>query len=330
MTSCPPYAGVSNMRSRPYRGSAMQEWQRRQDDLHYRRRLKTARQEDSRVQHFIPTRLARPRPQWDRDRAFRRQLELERARLADLMETARRSRDPAVFAHRDPILPHYSKAELSPQIFLSPRRKTRKTRKTTGRRRNKKKKTSKRHALERAQAEHALYDAVANGSSPCVPSVPTPPSPRPCLVPPPTSPLRRRRRYNNTTTAKSEKNKNIKNVTGGFGSVDMETEDEFWKLPASSYLNKPAVMDILRASVDAETKKIDAYERRARQRRQERRRNGRRRAGQMRGRLEIGRAGIDKEDGEEGEEGEEEEEEPEGEYLNSAGVQSLQRELLPL
>ena len=119
-------------------------------------------------------------------------------------------------------------------------------------------------------------------------------------------------------------------MTGGFGSVDMETEDEFWKLPASSYLNKPAVMDILRASVDAETKKIDAYERRARQRRQERRRNGRRRAGQMRGRLEIGRAGIDKEDGEEGEEGEEEEEEPEGEYLNSAGVQSLQRELLPL
>ena len=110
----------------------------RRGDLHYRRRIKSARENVSQVQHFIPTRLARPLPRINRGRAFQMQLELERerARIADLMQTARRSHDPDVFARPiAPSLPHYSKADLSPLRFLSPRRKTKRRRRRRGKRR---------------------------------------------------------------------------------------------------------------------------------------------------------------------------------------------------
>ena len=114
--------------------------------------------------------------------------------------------------------------------------------------------------FEQVQAEHELYDAVASKSHVHVPPVPIPP-PTEAFPAPAASPLRKRR-----PRFPKKKKKNL----SGIGFVEVES-DELWRLPASSYLNKPAVLDVLRASTDAEMKRLDAYERRAKQEREQRR-----------------------------------------------------------
>ena len=97
--------------------------------------------------------------------------------------------------------------------------------------------------FEQVQAEHELYDAVASKSHVHVPPVPIPP-PTEAFPTPAASPLRKRR-----PRFPKKKKKNL----SGIGFVEVES-DELWRLPASSYLNKPAVLDVLRASTDAEMK----------------------------------------------------------------------------